>query len=98
VISISSVTGGTAPYSYDFNGLGYDTASSFNGLAAGFYTLSVRDANNCTHDTILGLNNQGGPTDLQLSLFDDTCGLNKGSIVIDSVVAGTTPYTYGING
>ena len=41
-----SVTGGIAPYTYTING-NTSTSNTFAGLAAGAYTVSVEDANNC---------------------------------------------------
>ena len=47
----ATVAGGTAPYSYYLNGTLVTTISNtsyvFTGLAAGMYTVSVNDANNC---------------------------------------------------
>jgi gliding motility-associated-like protein len=40
-------TGGTAPYQYNI-GDGFTTANQFTNLQPGLYTLTVRDANNCT--------------------------------------------------
>ena len=46
-VTIGAVTGGTAPYTYSFNGGAYGAATSFPNLAAGTYTISVKDANGC---------------------------------------------------
>ncbi|MBP8959116.1 MAG: gliding motility-associated C-terminal domain-containing protein [Bacteroidales bacterium] len=40
--------GGTAPYQYSLNGGGYQVSSTFMGLSAGSYIVTVRDANLCT--------------------------------------------------
>ncbi|MGP1992015.1 T9SS type A sorting domain-containing protein [Zobellia laminariae] len=40
--------GGTGPYMYSINGGDYETSNLFEDLSAGNYTISVRDANNCT--------------------------------------------------
>ncbi|MBT2160032.1 T9SS type A sorting domain-containing protein [Zobellia barbeyronii] len=40
--------GGTGPYTYSINGGDYETSNLFEDLSAGNYTISVRDANNCT--------------------------------------------------
>lgn len=42
----TNVSGGTSPYSYSWSTGG--TGTSINGLAAGSYTLTVTDSNNCT--------------------------------------------------
>lgn len=47
-ISINA-TGGTAPLQYSINAGGtFQPSNTFNGLAAGFYNVVVRDANNCS--------------------------------------------------
>ncbi|MUH38265.1 T9SS C-terminal target domain-containing protein, partial [Zobellia amurskyensis] len=40
--------GGTGPYMYSINGGGYQTSNLFENLSTNNYTVSVRDANNCT--------------------------------------------------
>ncbi|RAI73778.1 hypothetical protein HMF3257_04020 [Spirosoma telluris] len=45
-ISLVSVTGGNAPYTYSWSP-GGSTATSLSGLSGGTYTLSVSDANGC---------------------------------------------------
>ena len=47
-ISAGSVSGGTAPYQYSLDGTSFSSNTEFNSLAAGNYTLYVRDANNCS--------------------------------------------------
>jgi PKD repeat protein len=52
-----SVTGGTAPYTYDWNP-GTGNSETVNGLNAGNYTVTVTDANGCTASaqTVVGSN------------------------------------------
>ncbi|SHN43785.1 PKD domain-containing protein [Chitinophaga sp. CF418] len=42
-----TASGGTAPLSYSWNTTPVQTTPTATGLAAGFYTLSIRDGNNC---------------------------------------------------
>src|SRR5439155_225659 len=50
--STGSVTvagsGGTSPYSYAIDGVTFGISGTFNNLAAGPYTVTVKDANGCT--------------------------------------------------
>ena len=46
-VQITSVSGGSGSYTYQFDGVG-TTNLLFSGLAAGNYTFTVVDANNCT--------------------------------------------------
>ncbi|MEZ4911529.1 MAG: gliding motility-associated C-terminal domain-containing protein [Saprospiraceae bacterium] len=51
IVSITSVTGGTPPYSFKFDGLDRGTDFNFENLKPGNYNLQIRDANGCTKDT-----------------------------------------------
>ncbi|UPK72153.1 PKD domain-containing protein [Chitinophaga filiformis] len=42
-----TASGGTAPLSYSWNTTPVQTTPTATGLAAGFYTLSIKDGNNC---------------------------------------------------
>src|SRR5690606_22277828 len=46
-----TVTNGTAPYTYLWNDATAQTTATATGLAAGTYTVTVSDANNCTTTT-----------------------------------------------
>ncbi|WP_460925496.1 T9SS type B sorting domain-containing protein [Pontibacter brevis] len=46
--SVTVASGGTAPYTYQLNGGGFTSEPTFNGLAAGTYTLVVKDSFGCT--------------------------------------------------
>ena len=87
-----SVTGGTAPYSYQWtNG---DQTEDLNGVSAGTYTLTVTDANQCQTQLSAIVDE---PTDLVVavdSVVDVTCaGLTNGQAWIVAN-GGTQPYTY----
>jgi gliding motility-associated-like protein len=90
-------TGGTAPYQYALNSGSFGAAGSFTGLAAGTHTLHVKDANNCTKDSIITL---GQPAILTAtaSKTNVTCygGANGTAQVMAS--GGTSPYTYSWTG
>jgi hypothetical protein len=46
-ITVNSVTGGTGVLQYSINGLTWQTGTTFSGLTAGTYTVTVKDQNNC---------------------------------------------------
>ncbi|MCR6639272.1 MAG: hypothetical protein NVV82_09870 [Sporocytophaga sp.] len=98
-ITITSPSGGVSPYQYSINGGAYQSSGSFTGLAAGSYTLNIRDANNC----VVALPSQTitQPTLLSatVSKTNVLCnGASTGAITITSPLGGVSPYQYSING
>jgi gliding motility-associated-like protein len=86
-----SVTGGNTPYTYNWSPNSETTATASN-LAAGTYTVTVTDLNNCSAIETFIINLSDVPSAI-LNTTQNSCGLNNGAI---SVIAtgGTTPYTY----
>ena len=98
VVNIGTVTGGTASYVYSFNSSAYTATTSYTGLAAGTYTVVVKDANGCIYTTTATVTNTPGPTALSVTPVNSTCGTSNGVINIGAVTGGTAPYTYSVNG
>jgi SprB repeat len=72
-------TGGTPPYTYSwFNG---STAPTQNGLSAGNYVVSIKDANNCDTGLLSGTIQPGGGINLNAVVVNGACNSNSfGSI------------------
>ncbi len=91
-------SGGTSPYQYSLNGGAYQASGTFSTLAAGSYTVTVRDANGCTFDVPVAITE---PTVLGGSITSQTnvsCnGGNNGSVTVAGS-GGTSPYQYSLNG
>jgi hypothetical protein len=52
-ITVSGVSGGTAPYTYSFdNGVTYGTNGAKPGLSAGTYYIRIKDAHGCESSTV----------------------------------------------
>jgi carbon monoxide dehydrogenase subunit G len=91
-----AVSGGTGPFTYDWSNDGAETPDNdpqdLNNLAAGTYTVTVTDANNCTATTSATITQ---PTAIALSVTpaNSTCGSANGSINL-TVSGGTPSYTY----
>jgi gliding motility-associated-like protein len=47
--------GGVGPYKYSLDGITFTTSPTISNIAAGTYTLLVKDANSCVQDTIITL-------------------------------------------
>lgn len=97
-ISIDNVTGGTAPYTYSIDGTNFSTTSSFSGLGAGVYTVTIKDANNCTTTRAFTLID---PVLLEAQIANVSnvlcAGSNTGSITI-TATGGTGSFVYSIDG
>ncbi len=88
-----SVTGGTAPYTYNWNANTY-TTEDLTDVSAGIYNLIVTDANGCetstqffevTQPEALAVESVAS----QISIF----GADDGAISLN-VIGGTAPYTF----
>ena len=89
--------GGGAPYQFSLNGVSFQSGNLFSGLAPGTYTVTIKDANNCTSvSSPLSITMINGATVSALAT-NSNCGFNNGSIAA-SGTGGTLPYQYSING
>jgi len=89
-------SGATAPYTYSIDGTNFQASGTFNGLPAGVYTVTVKDANGCKNTSTVIIVNSNGPA-LTFTSTNADCGNNNGTITA-TVTGGTTPYQYSING
>ncbi|MBN8697608.1 MAG: gliding motility-associated C-terminal domain-containing protein [Bacteroidetes bacterium] len=86
-------TGGTAPYTFVWSN-GQTTATATN-LCAGLYTVDITDANGCTTNFTIPVNNPTGPTSLNVTSTNVTCnGACDGAVTAIAPVGGTAPYTF----
>jgi gliding motility-associated-like protein len=88
---ITTVSGGTGPFTYTWSPA-VSTKDSAVNLAQGTYTVTVKDANNCT-STLTVTITQPGPFVVTDTVTSAYCGNNNGKILFN--VSGATPgYTY----
>ncbi|MEZ5045387.1 MAG: SprB repeat-containing protein [Chitinophagaceae bacterium] len=93
---MATAGGGTTPYSYAINGGTYQSSNSFTGITQGSYTITVKDANNCTKTTTINITQ---PSALTLSSSATPILCNGGNSTLTATAGGgTTPYSYAING
>ncbi|MFM7078221.1 MAG: beta strand repeat-containing protein, partial [Bacteroidota bacterium] len=88
-------TGGTGALGYSLNGGTAQTSGAFNNLGPGTYTVIVSDNNGCTTST-QAIITQPSVLTLTGSSIGSTCGLNNGSITLNSQ-GGTSPYSFSLN-
>jgi gliding motility-associated-like protein len=98
-VLLGAVSGGTQPFTYNFNNQGSSTNQSFSDLVAGSYPVTVQDANLCTYqETIVVVDNSSNPpTQANFEVINPGCGQSNGEIEILSVVGGVAPYSYQFN-
>ena len=91
VVSVN-ITGGAAPFNYQWNS-GVTTTSQ-TGVAAATYTVTVTDVNGCTQMAIMGLLNEAGPGASIFTSLDVNCngGSDGFALVVSS--SGTAPFSY----
>jgi SprB repeat len=76
--------GGTAPYTFSLNGGAFQSSNMFNNLAAGNYSLVVRDVNNCS-----GNGNAAVGTASEGPLFSQVKVLIQNNCAVSGCHAGT---------
>ena len=97
------VSGGVAPYTYDWQGPITDPATSQNqtGLGAGTYTVVVTDATGlCTYSETYTLE-EPEAIDIAETLGAPTCNTSNGDLtgtITIEVSGGTAPYTFAWTG
>lgn len=87
-----TASGGTPNYAYSWAPGGQTGANATN-LAAGTYTITVKDANGCTSSIQTTVTQPSALTDNYSSISVGCNGGSNGSAT-DSVFGGTPPYTY----
>ncbi|OQP64454.1 hypothetical protein A3860_21025 [Niastella vici] len=97
-ITISQVQGGTAPYQYALNNQSFGNNSIFPALPKGNYTITIRDNTGCLLQKQAIVQAKPGPEKIWYTQKDAYCGLPGGTINIDSVKNGSSPYTYSLGG
>ncbi len=89
----TSITGGTTPYSFNWdNGAG--SVQSPSNLIAGTYTVTVTDGNGCSTTTSTTINQQASMSVAVQTTTNVTCnGGNDGAIQLN-ITNGAAPYSF----
>jgi hypothetical protein len=90
-----SAAGGTPPYTFSKNNGSYIAFPFFNGLCAGVYTMTAKDANGCTLSTTLTVASPP-PVAVSDSLVQPLCACN-GEIYASAIGGAGAPYTYSVS-
>jgi gliding motility-associated-like protein len=97
-ITLGLVTGGTAPYTYSVNNGPFVAAPPLTNLAAGNYTITVKDLNNCVFTKVVTLVNTPAITAATFTTAPTACVGNTGVLGITGVTGGTPAYSFSVNG
>ena len=92
-------TNGTAPYTYAKDGITFVASGTFGSLAAGSYTITVKDANGCTKTQAVTITQPLAALTASISVQTnvDCFGNSTGSVTVAGA-NGTAPYTYAKDG
>ncbi|HEX7414157.1 MAG TPA: PKD domain-containing protein [Bacteroidia bacterium] len=90
-------SGGTPGYTYSMDGENFFPTGDFSDLAAGTYTVIVKDNNGCTYSTS-SLVTQPSAITSTVVIGNSTCGNADGNILITAGGGSGTGYQYSING
>jgi len=88
-----SVSGGTIPYAYNWEGLTAPHGATRTNLGAGVYTVTVSDYYKCSASVRVAVSESGAPSVNIISVIQSTCGNEDGQI-LTTVSGGTGSYTY----
>lgn len=89
-----SAGGGTGTLQYSIDGTNFQTSSIFNGLLAGSYTVTIKDANNCLITRPATITNVAAITGtIAQTSFINCFGQSTAALNV-SVLGGTAPFTY----
>lgn len=93
---IAAASAGLAPYEYSLDNQLYQTVPAFSGLAAGGYTVYVKDGKGCVTSTRVVVGASDGPI-LTAVATAAGCDQQSGTIAL-TVQNGVAPYSYRIAG
>ncbi|SEA34212.1 T9SS type B sorting domain-containing protein [Bizionia paragorgiae] len=95
VITVTA-SGGTSPYSYNFNGTGYSTSNTFtvnNNGAVQTVNYGVKDANGCLFSGSVMIDPLDPPTDLEFTSTPITCLVSTSDVTLTTTGGvGTLSY------
>ena len=89
-------SGGTTPYTYNIGGGSYSSANTFGSLAAGSYTIGIKDANGCTSSVSVTIT-EPAILNLSATVTNPVCFNDKTGKITLSVTGGTSTYNYRVD-
>lgn len=87
-----TVSGGTAPYTYDWSNNA--TTASVSNLCAQTYTVEVTDANGCNATEQVIISQESNTVSVAANATNENCPGSCDGTVTTTVTGGISPYTY----
>ncbi|HEY4336728.1 MAG TPA: gliding motility-associated C-terminal domain-containing protein [Puia sp.] len=97
-ITVSSVTGGAAPYGYSIDRQTAQATGDFNGLKPGNHFVLVTDVNGCFYSDSVLVPETRGPDSIYATTSAASCVATDGTIRIDGIRSGSPGYEYSMDG
>jgi len=93
---VPQATGG--PFQYSLNGGTFQSAPTFTGLAAGTYTIVMKDALGCSTNPISAIVQPGQPITATATVVNVACnGGSNGSVTLAVPASATPPVLYSLD-
>lgn len=92
-----TATGGVSPYEYAIGSGSFSSTNTFSGLAAGSYTLRIKDFNGCLKDTTITVTQPAVLAYSNIQITEPVCNGDVNGFITITGTGGTTAYTYAIN-
>lgn len=90
----ADVTGGTAPYTFQWDDALTQNTQSADSLCASVYTVTVTDANGCTASETVTISGPNGLTSSIVSSTNTSCNGDCDGSAVAEGSGGTPPFTY----
>ena len=97
-ITISTITGGQAPYTYKLNNQPFVTSNVFTNLSAGNYQVQVKDNLGCIYQApSISIAQSYGMQGVATTSISTACDSSHGEVHINGMIGGTPPFQYNFN-
>ncbi len=91
-----TASGGASPYTYSWNSVPAQTTATDTTLAAGIYTVTVKDSKNCIKTASDTVKNPNAPM-VKMASTDISCFGSKNGTASITATGGTAPLAYSWN-
>lgn len=94
---VVNAAGGSGTLAYSIDGINFQSPNTFNNLAAGNYTISVRDAGGCTGTKTMAIY-QPSAIVVNTGSLNVDCNGNTTGAIYATAIGGSGPLQYSIDG